>query len=394
MENRRNTQESDRLSAARLRVLAEVGAYLAAASDPLKALKTVLPAIFEQIAGDCEGDVLDPLETIAENPSSGDWRLLIPIMGHAVQVEGDLQIVAALAIRRRGAAEAIADLPFSPSDQAFLETVAQLAGYCCTQAFLRAELAQRDRVAQDLVLATELQRSLQPGCDPNALPIWGVNLPARQVSGDFFDFYEVQGGDYVFALGDVSGKGMSAALLMAKTIGLFRCLSKRIASPAELLGAINTELCETASRGMFVTMVAGRYSTRNGRVQFANAGHEPPLMRRKDRTYETYPASAPPLGILTENRISDQDVVLDGGEFYVFSDGLTEYRYANGEQLGVDGLIQIVEAQAAAPPAQRLEGLIRMLDEEAGWEARDDLTAIAIDDSWVGTSESPMEAAG
>jgi len=93
---------------------------------------------------------------------------------------------------------------------------------------------------------------------------------------------------------------MGAALLMAKTISLFRCLSKRIDDPAELLTAINAELCETATRGLFVTMVVGLYSLRYGHVQFANAGHEPPLMRRKDRTYQTFPADAPALGILAD----------------------------------------------------------------------------------------------
>lgn len=239
-------------------------------------------------------------------------------------------------------------------------------------------------IAQDLKLAMELQRSLQPGWDPNDLPIWGFNLPARQMSGDFFDFYRTGKGDFAFSLGDVSGKGMGAALLMAKTISLFRCLSKRIEDVAELLTAINAELCETATRGLFVTMVVGCYSPRDGHVRFANAGHEPPLMRRKDRTYKTFPADAPPLGILSNYDVRGEEIDLAGGEFYVFSDGLTEYRYAGGEQLGVDGIIQLVEINAAEPPAKRVEGIIQMLDEEAGWDAHDDLTVLAIDDSWVG----------
>jgi sigma-B regulation protein RsbU (phosphoserine phosphatase) len=238
-------------------------------------------------------------------------------------------------------------------------------------------------ISQDLKLAMELQRSLQPGWDPNELPIWGVNLPARQMSGDFFDFYRNDAGDFAFSLGDVSGKGMGAALLMAKTISLFRCLSKRIDSAADLLTAINAELCETATRGLFVTMVAGWYSARHGVVRFANAGHEPPLMRRKDRTYKTFPAGAPPLGILPHYVVEGEEADLSGGEFYVFSDGLTEYRYAGGEQLGVEGLIQLVEIHAAEPPARRVESIIQMLDEEAGWDAHDDLTVLAIDDSWV-----------
>jgi sigma-B regulation protein RsbU (phosphoserine phosphatase) len=239
-------------------------------------------------------------------------------------------------------------------------------------------------IAQDMKLAMELQRSLQPGWDPNDLPIWGFNLPARQMSGDFFDFYRTAKGDFAFSLGDVSGKGMGAALLMGKTVSLFRCLSKRIEDVAELLTAINAELCETATRGLFVTMVVGCYSPRDGHVRFANAGHEPPLMRCKDRTYKTFPADAPPLGILSNYDVRGEEIDLAGGESYVFSDGLTEYRYAGGEQLGVDGLIQLVEINAAEPPAKRVEAIIQMLDEEAGWDAHDDLTVLAIDDSWVG----------
>jgi sigma-B regulation protein RsbU (phosphoserine phosphatase) len=237
-------------------------------------------------------------------------------------------------------------------------------------------------LAQDLKLAMELQRSLQPDCDPNELPIWGFNLPARQMSGDFFDFYRTDEGSFAFSLGDVSGKGMGAALLMAKTIGVFRCLSKRIDDASELLTAINAELCETATRGLFVTMVVGWYSPLDGHVRFANAGHEPPLFRRKDRTYKTFPAAAPPLGILPHYDVSGEDIDLAGGEFYVFSDGLTEYRYSGDEQLGVEGLIQLVEIHAAEPPAKRVEAIITMLEEEAGWDAHDDLTVLAIDDAW------------
>ncbi len=91
------------------------------------------------------------------------------------------------------------------------------------------------------------------------LPICGINRPIREVSGDFYDYFELPDGTIAFALGDVSGKGMNAALLMAKTASLFRCLGKTIRDPARLLSILNREICETTSRGMFVTMVAGLY---------------------------------------------------------------------------------------------------------------------------------------
>lgn len=267
----------------------------------------------------------------------------------------------------------------------FRMAVTGLMQLAMANAALRDRLSEQLRVGDSLEMAADLQQSLQPQCDPGALPIWGVNLPARKLSGDFFDFYPLDGEHIAFALGDVSGKGMNAALLMAKTIGLFRCLGKRIAEPAELLEAINAELRETASGGMFVTMVAGHYSSADGSVCFANAGHLPPLLRRCDRSYESFPAGSPPLGIVDSLRATDERMALDGGELYVFTDGLTEYRYVSGERLGVEGLIQLIEALAELPLARRLEALLATLDQDGGWEARDDLTVLAIDDAWVAT---------
>lgn len=265
----------------------------------------------------------------------------------------------------------------------FRSAVTGLMQLATANAALRDRLSEQLRVGDSLEMAADLQQSLQPQSAPGELPIWGVNLPARKLSGDFFDFYPLDGERIAFALGDVSGKGMNAALLMAKTIGLFRCLGKRIDSPALLLEAINAELCETSTRGMFVTMVAGHYCSGDGRVCLANAGHQPPLLRRRDRSYESFPATAAPLGILATDPATDERIDLDNGELYVFSDGLTEYRYVSGERLGVEGLIQLIESLAEAPLARRLEMLLATLDQDGGWEARDDLTVLAIDDAWV-----------
>ncbi len=277
---------------------------------------------------------------------------------------------------------ALAGAP-QPGGKAFARALRGLSDLALTNAALRERLAEQLQLSSSLEMAADLQQSLQPQCTAGHQPIWGVNLPARKLSGDFFDFYRLDEARIAFALGDVSGKGLNAALLMAKTISLFRCLGKRIDAPAELLEAINAELFETASRGMFVTMVAGHYWLANGKVCLANAGHQPPLLRRRDRSYASFEASVPPLGMLPESRPREERIELDGGELYVFSDGLTEYRYKSGEELGVEGLVLLIESLAEAPLAQRLEALLATLDQDGGWEARDDLTVLAIDDSWV-----------
>ncbi|MCH8924732.1 MAG: SpoIIE family protein phosphatase [Proteobacteria bacterium] len=270
--------------------------------------------------------------------------------------------------------------PFGQRDCYLLQTMANSAALAVANARMAEELVRQEVTQRELDLAAEIQRSLLPNAESNKLPVHGLNRPIRQVSGDFFDFFALPDRRIPFALGDVSGKGINAALLMAKAASLFRCLGKRSDDPATIMAIINHEIHETSSRGMFVTMVAGTYDPSSGLVRFANAGHEPPLLRNRDRSYRTFPAEAPPLGIVPEMEYWTQEVNLNGGEFYVFSDGLMEYHYHDNEELGVQGLIQLLEGLSELPLGERLDALLSELDNE-GWEVRDDLTVLAIDDS-------------
>lgn len=277
---------------------------------------------------------------------------------------------------------ALAEAHPSTADITFLEA---LAGQLAWAIRARGLLERRNDNAglrQELEVAAELQRSLLPKPMPDA-PIFGLNRPVYEVSGDFFDFFTLPSGRVPFTLGDVSGKGIKSAILMAKTASLFRCLAKTIGDPTELLRRINEEICETTSQGMFVTMVAGVYEHTTGLMRLANAGHEPPMVRYPDRSYRTFPADTPPLGILPDLRPKTVEVALGGGEFYVFSDGLTEFRYSKDEELGVEGLVQLLESMPEKTQRERLVTLLAELD-GAGWEARDDLTVLAIDDSLAG----------
>jgi sigma-B regulation protein RsbU (phosphoserine phosphatase) len=268
---------------------------------------------------------------------------------------------------------------FSARDINLLQIMANAAALAVANARKAEELVLREVTEREILLAAEIQRSLLPPSDQDGLPIHGYNRPVRMVSGDFYDYFTLPDGRIPFALGDVSGKGINAALLMSKAASLFRCLGKRTDNPAQILSIINRELHETSSRGMFVTMVAGTYDPAAGRLRFANAGHEPPLLRARDRSYRTFPAEAPPLGIIPDMEYWTHEIDLDGGEFYIFSDGLIEFQYGDGEELGVAGLIQMVESLAGLSLGERLIALLDALDQE-GWESRDDLTVLAIGD--------------
>ncbi len=302
-----------------------------------------------------------------ESPESGKAMMCAPLAADG-RPFGVIQVTSNLADRR-----------FTARDVNLLQIMANSAALAVANARKSEELVRQEVMEREVHLAAEIQRSLLPQPDENYLPVHGYNRPVRLVSGDFFDYFTLPDQRIPFALGDVSGKGINAALLMSKAASLFRCLGKRSDEPAAILSIINKEIHETSSRGMFVTMVAGTYDPATGLLRFANAGHEPPLLRKRDRSYQTFPAEAPPLGIVPDMEFWTTEVEMDGGEFYIFSDGLTEFRYGDEEELGVDGLIQMVESLANLPLAERLKALLGTLDRE-GWELRDDLTVLAIDD--------------
>lgn len=271
---------------------------------------------------------------------------------------------------------------FSEEDLRLLETMCASAGLAIHNARQAEALVEQEVLARELELAAEIQRSLLPEDRDDDFPVHGVNLPARTVSGDFYDFFELDDGRVCFNLGDVSGKGMNAALLMAKTASLFRCLGKTVHQPGRLMAQINNEVCETAARGMFVTMVGGIFDPRSGIVRIANAGHEPPLFFNEAGDCTSFEAEAPPLGITTfladGDRYPENEFQLGKGSFYIFTDGVTEGYQADGSELEVAGLIRILKAGKDKTASARLADVIAAIQAAEG-SLRDDTTLLCLE---------------
>jgi sigma-B regulation protein RsbU (phosphoserine phosphatase) len=263
---------------------------------------------------------------------------------------------------------------FDEGDAHVLQVLASSAALAVANARLAASQVEHERVRRELELAAEIQRNLLPAPRPAPFPVHAVNVPARTVSGDFYDFLAFEDGRVVFCLGDVSGKGMNAALLMAKTASLYRCLARSMERPGELIAKLNEEVCETATRGMFVTLAAGSFEPATGRVCLANAGHVPPLLHARG-SFRELPAQAPPLGIVPGQAFPEAEIALDGGTLYVCSDGLTEAPRADGGQLGTEGFENLVERFAGKPLADRIEAVAAEVGELA---LRDDLTLLGV----------------
>lgn len=253
---------------------------------------------------------------------------------------------------------------------------------------LEQALAERDRIAaelnRELELAREVQRSLMPqdrygdndGDGDACAGIHGVNTSARELSGDFYDYFPTRGGQILFCIADVSGKGMNAALLMAKVSSLFRCLGKGVTDPAALLAMLNREIAETSVRGMFVTMIGGRYDPRTGQVWLANAGHLPALYLPERAPAQELPADAPPLGVLPDAQFVTQELNLNTGTLYLYTDGLIEARLPSGAELGIAGLKELLRKHAGVPALLRAR---QVLDAVRDAEIRDDVTLLMID---------------
>lgn len=227
---------------------------------------------------------------------------------------------------------------------------------------LSKALKERDQLAEELnrelMMAREIQQSLLPGNKGPDFPIHAVNLSARQLSGDFYDFFTLPDGRIYFCLGDVSGKGTNAALLMAKTCSLFRALGKQLPDPKRLLAQINNEICETSVRGMFVTLAGGLYDPATGKVILVNAGHPPVLIVRRDGKTRALEAQAPPLGVIPGINFPETAIKLGANSLYAYSDGLIECRCVTGKVLGIRGLVSSIKQVVSLDPQKRLEALI------------------------------------
>ncbi len=285
-------------------------------------------------------------------------------LGFGDRAQGAIQLVN----KRNG------DGAFSERDRHLLRVLASSAGMALANARMASQAVDHERVRRELELASEIQRSLLPAPKSEPFPVFGVNLPARSVSGDFFDILELDDTRIAFCLGDVSGKGMNAALMATKTASLYRYLTSTLEGPGAVLRTLNDELEQTATRGMFVTMTAGVLDRDRGVVCVANAGHEPALVHDARGDFASIPAQAPPLAVLPDQTFPESELRVDGGTLYVFSDGLTEASCGDGRRLGAVGVQRLIAGAGLGPLQERVHAI---LSEVRQLELRDDATLLA-----------------
>tara|TARA_B100000768_G_scaffold152643_1_gene148417 strand:- start:2496 stop:4727 length:2232 start_codon:yes stop_codon:yes gene_type:complete len=201
----------------------------------------------------------------------------------------------------------------------------------------------KNRVSQEIKLAMDVQKKLMPKRDLSNYPIYGINIPAREISGDFYDFYPHDDEIY-FTLSDVSGKGVNAGMVMAKAITLFKIFARQKYQPHEILLQMNNELKESNPAGIFITSIVGKYNLKTDLVEICNAGHQPALVKI-DNDFKEYSSSSMPLGVVKhkdENVFKLEKFKLNKGRIYCFTDGFSECMDENKKEIGVEGVKRLI----------------------------------------------------
>jgi sigma-B regulation protein RsbU (phosphoserine phosphatase) len=229
-----------------------------------------------------------------------------------------------------------------------IKGIAQQAALAVQNDRLQQEQATREQLERELQLAREIQQTFMPSQLPH-LPDWELAVAwraARQVGGDFYDFFELPGGRLGLVIADVADKGMPAALFMALTRALVRAAALEDVSPAAVLARVNDLLVPDAQQGMFVTAVYAVLSLETGHLAYANAGHNLPLLlRSRARELEQLGKGGMALGVLEGTRLEERVISLERGDYLVFyTDGVTEAFSAEEEIYGEGRLRAIIQA--------------------------------------------------
>ena len=267
---------------------------------------------------------------------------------------------------------------FEEEDRRLLETLSAPAAFAIRNAKMVKEMVEKNKIQKEVEIVGDIQKSLLSKNKKDGFPIAGINIPAKVVSGDFYNFSDLGDGKYGFGVADVSGKGIKSSLLMSKASSLYSCLSKTNFSASDLLIQLNNEICETISRGMFVTMLIGIYDSNKKELLLANAGHEPPIIFSKDGSFSNFNEAGPPLGIMPNTKYTEHKISFIDSSMYIFTDGITEIKKPAGEMLGSEGFQNYIKQYQSTSNNERLKVIIDDILNK-GYIQKDDLTIVVID---------------
>lgn len=249
---------------------------------------------------------------------------------------------------------------------------------------LAREVRERERVEQELQVAQRIQQASLPKEVPT-LEGWQIApyyRPAREVGGDFYDFFELEDGRVVLVVGDATGKGVPAALVVTATSSMLRAVAQDSGySPGEVLGRVNETLLARIPPNMFVTCFYAILDPESGHLVYANAGHNLPCCRHERAAATDLSARGMPLGLMAGMSYEEKETVLKAGDSALFySDGLVEAHNPQGEMFGTPRLRNLLSerSKGGRELSATLVDELGLFTGE-GWEQEDDITLLTLE---------------
>ena len=274
----------------------------------------------------------------------------------------------------------LAEGRFTEDHLKVLTTLASVAAIRVQNARLLEEQMERVRLERELQVASEIQQRFQPASAPQVAgyELQGISFPCYEIGGDYYDFIQREDGKLVVALGDVSGKGPAAALLMSSLHAAVHAQADNHDSLAKTIGAVNRYLVDSTPANRFVTLFYAELDPRAGSLAFLNAGHNPPLIVHAGGTMEQLASGGLPLGIMSNAEFREGKTRLHPGDVLViYSDGVSEAVNPKGEEFGPTRLYEVVARNLDASAAgirDRIESALTKFCQ--GTPAADDITLV------------------
>ena len=265
---------------------------------------------------------------------------------------------------------------FTKSDLTLLEALAEILALALSNVELTQQAISDQLLQRDLSQAEEAQASLLPAPDPDGFAAGHV-IPARQLSGDFFDHMRV-GNRLAFCQGDVAGKGITASLMMARSIALFRRLARENTSASTMANAINNEFLDVQS-DKFVTFAVGWLDCDTGDVQFVNCGHGAAIIVRGDSdALDTIESQTIPLGLApyTDEELQEHQFNVNNAHLFLTTDGITEAEF-KGREVGLSGLASLSRRLPGQSAVEKVQGIIALF-EQGKLSTHDDATILVV----------------
>ena len=229
-------------------------------------------------------------------------------------------------------------------------------------------------------IAGEVQKKLFPKNKKIEKYIFAQNTPAKDVSGDYYDYYQVNDNEIYFILGDVTGKGIKAGILMANAASVFRSLAKMDSSVAKTALYMNNQVKDSSYQAMFITVILGRINLEKKEMEFINMGHEPMMVLDEKFNFEYVKSTLPPMGLMPvkdESFFKTTTMDISDKTILIYTDGVTEGYVDEGKELEVAGLENEIKKLNTTSPETIITHATKILTEK-GFNLRDDVTALGI----------------